>query len=426
METQGKNLVVKSNRLIEAGYRLTLQEQRVILLCITKIKPKEHLSTKVFSISAGEYAEKFGIKLSNAYKELKQIIDTLYNRNVKIYDKEANVEGELRWVQKKLYFNNEGYAEITLTDDLLPLLSELKSAFTSYNLDYVAGMKSIYAIRMYELFKQFGSIGKRRIGVDWLKERLQIENLYPAFADLKRRVVDPALKEINGHSDLSVNYSVHKEAKKVVALDFIFSKKIIENSSNRIIEHNPIEEDKDSDLIIKELKSLGVSDNKANQLIGQYDKERIQRAIELTRYNIETKQIKKTVTGFLVKAIEEEYNSYEIIKKRENIAKIEESFKNEEIRKKEEEKNNRYKYYIHSYIEKKINGFSLEEKNKQIELFIKQADKLIVQYYVKHGIDYMVVYSAFVSFIKNQLENELMTEEEYHNNENNSLSRAEP
>lgn len=417
METQSKNLVVKSNRLIEAGYRLTLQEQRVILLCITKIKPKEHLYTKVFSISAAEYAEKFGIKLSNAYKELKQIIDTLYNRNVKIYDKEANVEGELRWVQKKLYFNNEGYAEITLTDDLLPLLSELKSAFTSYNLDYVAGMKSIYAIRMYELFKQFGSIGKRRIGVDWLKERLQIENLYPAFADLKRRVVDPALKEINGHSDLSVNYSVHKEAKRVISLDFIFSKKIIDNESSRIIEHNPIEDDQNSDLI-KELKSLGVSDNKLKQLIDQYDKERILRAIELTRYNIETKQIKKTVTGFLVKAIEEEYSSYEIIKKKEIIERSEESVKNEDIRRKKEEKNNRYKNYIYLYTEEKINSFSLEEKNKQIELFLKQADKLIVQYYVKNGIDYRVVYSAFVSFIKNQIKNEFMTEEEFYKNEN--------
>ena len=32
-----KELVVKSNHLIEASYQLTLNEQRVILLAITKI-----------------------------------------------------------------------------------------------------------------------------------------------------------------------------------------------------------------------------------------------------------------------------------------------------------------------------------------------------------------------------------------------------
>jgi len=391
MELQTKNLVVKSNRLIEAGYKLNLQEQRIILFCITKIKSKEPLPSKTFCISASDYAEMFGIKTKNAYKELKETINSLYNRNVKIYNKESNIEGEFRWVQKKLYFNNDGYAEVTLTDELIPFLSELQETFTMYNIENVSGMKSVYAIRMYELLKQFKAFGKRKITLDWLKERLQIENIYSAFADLKRRVIDPALKEINELSDLSVSYILDKQnSRKVKEIEFVFHKKhmvLSEQSLEYAVEDNDL---------YHELKKLGLSDKQSKQILKEYPNEAIQKAINITKHNIENKSIKKSVSGFLINAIKDGYSSYEVMKITEN----EKNKRN--LQEREEvitiEKN--YENYVYNFVDSKIKDFSTEDKQNHIERFIDQADKVVIQLYKKHGLEYKVVYSAFVKFMK--------------------------
>lgn len=408
MEIQ-RNLIVKSNRLIEAGYRLTLQEQRIMLLCIAKIKPKEQLDSKSFRITAEEYAAKYGVKLNNAYKELKQVINTLYNRNVKIYDKDANIEAEFRWIQKKSYFNNEGYAEIVVTDDLVPLLSELKSTFTSYYLDHVAGMKSVYAIRLYELFKQFGCMGKRRFDIDWLKERLQIEDLYPAFADLKRRVIDPALKEINNKSDILASYEIIKQRQKVIALAFNFLKR-----DNLELGFNNEYDGKSINVsLCKELQQFGVAEKQALELLEKYSEERIQQAIDLTKYNIETKQIKKSASGFLIRAIEEGFSSYELKKRQQDKLKAEKIKRIEVLNRIIEESYNQYNKFITDFISQRILELTSEKKEKYKKEFLSQLNAITLKMYEKHGLESKIVHSSYINFLKKYYESELPTESQF-------------
>ena len=50
------NTVVKANVLIEASYRITLNEQRLILLAISKVNPLEKLTEgRLFSVSVEEW-----------------------------------------------------------------------------------------------------------------------------------------------------------------------------------------------------------------------------------------------------------------------------------------------------------------------------------------------------------------------------------
>jgi Initiator Replication protein. len=56
-----KNLTVyKDNQIIEAGYKLTLNEQRVVLACIAQVRSKDALlTTDRFELSAKDFAEFF-------------------------------------------------------------------------------------------------------------------------------------------------------------------------------------------------------------------------------------------------------------------------------------------------------------------------------------------------------------------------------
>jgi plasmid replication initiation protein len=86
-------------------------------------------------------------------------------------------------------------------------------------------MTSIYAIRLYELLAQWQSVGKREIELDWLKEQFEITDQYTNMCDFKKRVLDPAVKDINEHSNFQVSWTQRKTGRQVTHLTFKFSEK---------------------------------------------------------------------------------------------------------------------------------------------------------------------------------------------------------
>ena len=96
----------------------------------------------------------------------------------------------------------------------MPFLSNLSTEFTKYLASDLIGVTSTYAIRLYELLVQYQSIGKREISVVDLRWMFELQNKYPVWADLKRWVIDQAVKEINEFSPLSVTYETKKTGRK--------------------------------------------------------------------------------------------------------------------------------------------------------------------------------------------------------------------
>ena len=215
--------ITKSNHLVEASYSLTLQEQRLILSCLAKIDSRQEAPKEV-TLSAQEYSESMGVDAKNAYRELKKAADKLYSRNI-VLKNEEKVE-EFRWIQRKLTYT-KGAAKITLvwSDEVLRYISQLKRRFTTYRLVDVARLNTSYAIRLYELLMQFNSTKQRSITVKDFRSYFQLTEKYSLFRDLNKRVIKPALKEINTHSNLDVSCYTEKKGKTIVALIFDFQEK---------------------------------------------------------------------------------------------------------------------------------------------------------------------------------------------------------
>lgn len=224
-------LVVKSNALIETSYRLTLVEQRVLLACISQVRRDEVLTDQVmYSVSAQEISELCDSDPKTAYRDLKAAALKLKRREVRI-TQEANGKGRLKetliasWVQSIKYSDGDGVVSLRFNHDILPYLSELNRCFTSYKLKDVVRMSSSYGVRFYELFAQWGGTGERDVSISWLREALQLEGKYNQIGDFKKRVLDPAIKDINKNSDLWVKLTQQKTGRKVTHLRFEFGLK---------------------------------------------------------------------------------------------------------------------------------------------------------------------------------------------------------
>jgi plasmid replication initiation protein len=213
--------VTKHNSLIEASYKLSLNEQRLVLLCISKLNsrkpiPKENL----FTITAKEFSLMFGINEKIAYRDLSNASKDLYKQDIRTHDGKYNYQ--VRWVYGVKYHDHEGKVTLGFSPWIAPYLTSLHERFTRYNLKKVSRLKSAYAIRLFEFLIQFKATGKLLINLDVFRDRLEIKNEYKRFCDLKRRVILPSVKELEEKSGLVINWKPIKSGKSVTKLEFIF------------------------------------------------------------------------------------------------------------------------------------------------------------------------------------------------------------
>ncbi|MBB2338221.1 replication initiation protein, partial [Escherichia sp. 93.0724] len=140
-----KLIAYKSNALIEASYKLTLQEQRLLLMCIGRLNPQEETPTKKFQITSNDFYESFpDVGLRNAGKRLQEAINRLAERWIYITtDKERR---RIRWIQEEAeYFSGEGKVEIIFADSIMPYLTQLQGQFTKIVIKNVSALKRTYS-----------------------------------------------------------------------------------------------------------------------------------------------------------------------------------------------------------------------------------------------------------------------------------------
>lgn len=237
--------VYKANKIIEAGFKLSLNEQRVILACIAQVHSGDSLlTTDEFELKASHFSQMFSVTESRAYHALIEVSETLFNRYVIVdnpYPEKPRIKSlKMRWISSIKHMPDEGKIILNFSQDMLPYLSELKGRFTRYELKHIGKMNCIYAIRLYELLIQWQNRGSRTVDIEWLKKQFEIESLYQDVCDLKKRVLVPAVQDINENSNLHVSWEQIKTGRKITHFTFKFREKSSITSKKTNIQKNKI------------------------------------------------------------------------------------------------------------------------------------------------------------------------------------------
>ena len=226
-----RQIVVKSNHIIEASYRLSVAEQRVILSAISQVRRDQPVTDEIlYSVTAAEIAQLCGTDPKTAYRDLQTAAERLQTRRVTLLLEPDGVTIRTKrrrvtcWVQTVDYIDQEGRIEMRFGKDILPYLTGLQREFTRYALSDVAKMTSAYGIRLYEVLVQWPE-GHRVVEVADLRRWLQLEDRYPLMADLRRWVIEPAIDQINEHSPLMASWSPRKTGRRVTHLVFDYAPK---------------------------------------------------------------------------------------------------------------------------------------------------------------------------------------------------------
>lgn len=215
--------VVKSNALIQRSrQQLSVQQQKALLFLISQIKPtQQEFEWQTFDIA--DFCRVCAIETESGknYKDVKEALKGLSDKSMWI-TLEDGTENLSRWLHNVQIDGGGGKIRVRFDEYMRPYLLDLKEKFTQFNLIHVLAMKSKYSIQLYQLLKSYENKkeghSQARFELPRLKDLVGIE--YQKWYDIRRFVLDIAIKEINSVSDVEISYTATKKGKAVASVLF--------------------------------------------------------------------------------------------------------------------------------------------------------------------------------------------------------------
>lgn len=221
-------MVVQSNEIVEANYRLTAAEQKVILNLIAQLDTTRE-DFEVGRISARSLSDACGFTPKNGYQQLQAVVKKLMNRSIVLQRRDGSGWYASHWVQTCDYRKVEdgdgdcSYIEFEMDRRLCPHFLHLRERFLSSELRNLVQFTHIYSTRFYMIFRNRVKIGHMRYTFDELRKLLELSKGYKKSIDIKNKIIKVAIAEINEKSDIHVDFSYYKQGGRThVGVDFDF------------------------------------------------------------------------------------------------------------------------------------------------------------------------------------------------------------
>lgn len=224
-------MVVQSNEIVEANYRLTAAEQKVILNLIAQLDTTRE-DFEVGRISARSLSDACGFTPKNGYQQLQAVVKKLMNRSIVLQRRDGSGWYASHWVQTCDYRKVEdgdgdcSYIEFEMDRRLCPHFLQLRERFLSSELRNLVQFTHIYSTRFYMIFRNRVKIGHMSYTFDELRKLLELSKGYKKSIDIKNKIIKVAIAEINEKSDIHVDFSYYKQGGRThVGVDFEFYQK---------------------------------------------------------------------------------------------------------------------------------------------------------------------------------------------------------
>lgn len=226
-------IVGMSNALARAGHGLSLAEKRLIALAASQLDSRKPHGTGLLTsrLSAADYAETFDLDANTAYEQLQEGAEHLYQRTITFYkpakkrrrgEEQEGTRVTMRWVGEVHYQRGEGWLELHWWHRVVPHLTGLQKQFTKYSLAQASALRSMYSWRLLELLTSYQDRGHMEIDIADFREAVDAPPSMIDFGQLRRRVLEPAIKELRDKDGWLIEWEPQKKGRRVAALRFRF------------------------------------------------------------------------------------------------------------------------------------------------------------------------------------------------------------
>ncbi len=204
-----------------------------------------------------------------------------------------------------------------LPEGIKNALLDPKGIYANINLVVIRGLSSKYALILYEIAKDYEKVEIPEMTIEDFRKIFGIFDKYPKMPDLKRRVLDVAVNELNDNEniDFLVSYELRKTGRFYTHIKFYVKPKPaklkLDQQKDKIISEE-IKENPDLSVLLALVpEEYRTRKNLIAIVLGGLEekgKEYVEAQIEYTNKNA-----KKNYVAYLKKAIESDYAGVEVI-----------------------------------------------------------------------------------------------------------------
>jgi plasmid replication initiation protein len=221
IEDSKNNIVKKHNDLIhKARYSLSENGIKAVSTLISMIK-KDDEDFQEYHININDFKELINSNSKEVAKYVDIMTDELMSKPFKIDNCKFN------WCYMAKYKEGENNVMFKIAPELKPYLLELQQNFTQYNIKNILVLKSAYVIRLYEYiiskYTEYMNYNKSaksftfEIEIEDIRELFEIPESQ-LYADVKRHIIDKAVKQFKEKTNIQFTYEEQKIGRKVVRL----------------------------------------------------------------------------------------------------------------------------------------------------------------------------------------------------------------
>ena len=384
---------------------------------------------KEYSFPVSRFAEFFNITDKNVNKEYERIATGIMSKPFTVENDREKFTA--CWLAEAAYDKKTKEMRFRFTPRLKPYLIRLKKYYTRYRMINLIHLENCHSEAMYELLKQFENIGQRRIYLDDLRNMLGLGKKYPLYSNLRAKVLEPTVREINEYTDIAVSYEEIKEGRKIAALHF----KIWQNSENQNLQSElekhgtgsggknesgvstlvdeyevPKELPEELKPVIQRLvEEFGFDLTEAMALAQKYDYDRLTENLTITEKRVRSnkdKGIPTDITKYARKAIETDFRQ----KKTGLELKIEKEKKTHSVSSQNSAVKKFLDTYYQGWFKNKIDEFIENAGDNYVDSFedyLSENDDLLIssvrQEYKENGLESVLVKNQLRIFYSENL-----------------------
>ena len=227
------------NALTTARYEMSACEMDIMFCLLSRLNSRPE---KIYTIAVNEIESETG-KTWN-YQQLRE---ATYKMNSRVYEIKGENLLQLSLLASAEYITGAGTIELEISEKIKPYLLDLKKQFTSFRLHAAFKLTSTYAKRIYQIASQWKNKGSITYTIDELKVMLYLKDpkgrkseQYKQIGDFKKKVLNVAKRQINEHTELFIEYELHKKSRSYHSITFHIKqqkeklKHLIKNEDNKI------------------------------------------------------------------------------------------------------------------------------------------------------------------------------------------------
>lgn len=208
------------NALTTARYVYTQLQQDLLFFILSNLRKGDN--RLFYQLDISELTKLTGKRYNGAY-----LHKATAGMGSRMFEVETDKEYTQLWMfQSVKYLKGKGIIEVKFAEDILPYLFDLKNNFTSYGLAAALRLTSKHAKRIYQLCSQWKDLGEtKRYSLQDFKKMLGLmddkgNEKMKQIKELRENVLEPAVKQINEHTELHIGYKLEKVGRSIQKVVF--------------------------------------------------------------------------------------------------------------------------------------------------------------------------------------------------------------